>query len=101
MLDRVVEMREDILKQLKEDGKKFGDKIVDMMVDEFGERIDNYEMSQDKELTRDSKTYKKLMLQAIKNVTKRVGKINFTVAQRDIIEDDYSEESNADFKFRR
>lgn len=101
MLDRVVEIREDILNQLREDGKNFSGKIVDMMVDEFGERIDNYEMSKEKELSRESKTYKRMMLEAIRNVTKRVGKITFTSYEKGSDEDDYSEDSDADFKFRR
>ena len=101
MVDRVVEIREDIKNQLKEDGVNFEERIIDFMVQDFGEEIDNYEMENDKELVRGSKKYTSLMLKAIRKVTKRVGKIDFRLAQRDSIEDDYSEESNADFKFRR
>lgn len=101
MLDRVVEIREDIKSQLEKDGVSFEERIIDFMVQDFGEEIDNYEMENDKELVRGSKKYTSLMLKAIKKVTKRVGKIDFRLAQRDCVEDDYSEESNADFKFRR
>ena len=101
MLDRVVEIREDIKSQLEKDGVSFEERIIDFMVQDFGEEIDNYEMENDKELVRGSKKYTSLMLKAIKNVTKRVGKIDFRLAQRDCVEDDYSEESNADYKFRR
>ena len=101
MLDRVVEIREDIKSQLEKDGVSFEERIIDFMVQDFGEEIDNYEMENDKELVRGSKKNTSLMLKAIKNVTKRVGKIDFRLAQRDCVEDDYSEESNADYKFRR
>ena len=101
MLDRVVEIREDIKSQLEKDGVSFEERIIDFMVQDFGEEIDNYEMENDKELVRGSKKYTSLMLKAIKKVTKRVGKIDFRLAQRDCVEDDYSEESNADYKFRR
>ena len=101
MLDRVVEIREDILSQLKKDGVSFEERIIDFMVQDFGEEIDNYEMENDKELVRGSKKYTSLMLKAIRKVTKRVGKIDFRLAQRDCVEDDYSEESNANHKFRR
>ena len=101
MLDRVVEIREDILSQLKKDGVSFEERIIDFMVQDFGEEIDNYEMENDKELVRGSKKYTSLMLKAIRKVTKRVGKIDFRLAQRDCVEDDYSEDSDADFKFRR
>lgn len=101
MLDRVVEIREDIKSQLEKDGVSFEERIIDFMVQDFGEEIDNYEMENDKELVRGSKKYTSLMLKAIKKVTKRVEKIDFRLAQRDCVEDDYSEESNADYKFRR
>ena len=101
MLDRVVEIREDIKSQLEKDGVSFEERVIDFMVQDFGEEIDNYEMENDKELVRGSKKYTSLMLKAIKKVTKRVGKIDFRLAQRDCVEDDYSEESNADYKFRR
>ena len=101
MLDRVVEIREDIKSQLEKDGVSFEERIIDFMVQDFGEEIDNYEMENNKELVRGSKKYTSLMLKAIKKVTKRVGKIDFRLAQRDCVEDDYSEESNADYKFRR
>ena len=101
MLDRVVEIREDIKSQLEKDGVSFEERVIDFMVQDFGEEIDNYEMENDKELVRGSKKYISLMLKAIRKVTKRVGKIDFRLAQRDCVEDDYSEESNADYKFRR
>ena len=101
MLDRVVEIREDIKSQLEKDGVSFEERIIDFMVQDFGEEIDNYEMENDKELVRGSKKYTSLMLKAIRKVTKRVGKIDFRLAQRDCVEDDYSEVSNADYKFRR
>ena len=101
MLDRVVEIREDIKSQLEKDGVSFEERIIDFMVQDFGEEIDNYEMENDKELVRGSKKYTSLMLKAIRKVTKRVGIIDFRLAQRDCVEDDYSEESNADYKFRR
>ena len=101
MLDRVVEIREDIKSQLEKDGVSFEERIIDFMVQDFGEEIDNYEMENDKELVRGSKKYTSLMLKAIRKETKRVGKIDFRLAQRDCVEDDYSEESNADYKFRR
>ena len=101
MSDRVVEIREDIKSQLEKDGVSFEERIIDFMVQDFGEEIDNYEMENDKELVRGSKKYTSLMLKAIRKVTKRVGKIDFRLAQRDCVEDDYSEESNADYKFRR
>ena len=101
MFDRVVEIREDIKSQLEKDGVSFEERIIDFMVQDFGEEIDNYEMENDKELVRGSKKYTSLMLKAIRKVTKRVGKIDFRLAQRDCVEDDYSEESNADYKFRR
>lgn len=101
MLDRVVEIREDIKSQLEKDGVSFEERVIDFMVQDFGEEIDNYEMENDKELVRGSKKYTSLMLKAIRKVTKRVGKIDFRLAQRDCVEDDYSEESNADYKFRR
>ncbi len=101
MLDRVVEIREDIKSQLEKDGVSFEERVIDFMVQDFGEEIDNYEMENDKELVRGSKKYTSLMLKAIRKVTKRVGKIDFRLAQRDCVEDDYSEESNADYKFIR
>ena len=101
MLDRVVEIREDIKKQLKEDGVEFDERIIDFMVEDFGEEILSYEMENDKELVRGSKKYNSLMLKAIRKVTKRVGKIDFRIAARDSIEDDYSEESNPENKYRR
>ena len=101
MLDRVVEIREDIKSQLEKDGVSFEERIIDFMVQDFGEEIDNYEMENDKELVRGSKKYTSLMLKAIRKVTKRVGKIDFRLAHRDCVDDDYSEESNADYKFRR
>ena len=94
MLDRVVEIREDIKSQLEKDGVSFEERIIDFMVQDFGEEIDNYEMENDKELVRGSKKYTSLMLKAIRKVTKRVGKIDFRLAQRDCVEDDFSEESN-------
>ena len=101
MLDRVVEIREDIKSQLEKDGVSFEERIIDFIVQYFGEEIDNYEMENDKELVRGSKKYTSLMLKAIRKVTKRLGKLDFRLAQRDCVEDDYSEESNADYKFRR
>ena len=101
MLDRVVEIREDIENQLKKDGVYFDERIIDFIVEDFGEEILNYEMENDKELVRGSKKYNSLMLEAIKKVTERVGKINFRITQRDCVEDDYSEESNPVNKFRR
>ena len=101
MLDRVVEIREDIKNQLKNDGVNFDERIIDFIVEDFGEEILSYEMENAKELVRGSKKYNSLMLKAIRKVTKRVGKIDFRLAQRDCVEDDYSEESNADYKFRR
>lgn len=101
MLDRVVEIREDIKNQLKNDGVNFDERIIDFIVEDFGEEILSYEMENDKELVRGSKKYNSLMLKAIKKVTKRVGKIDFSIAQRDCVEDDYSEESNPENRFRR
>ena len=100
MLDRVVEIREDILNQLKNDGVEFPEKIVDMMVDEFGERLESHEAEKGKELDRNSKTYKRILTQAIRNVVKRVGKIDFS-QNVEATEDDYSEESTADFSLKR
>ena len=57
MLDRVVEIREDIKSQLEKDGVSFEERIIDFMVQDFGEEIDNYEMENDKELVRGSKKY--------------------------------------------
>lgn len=101
MLDRVVEIREDIKNQLKNDGVNFDERIIDFIVEDFGEEILSYEMENDKELVRGSKKYNSLMLKAIKKVTKRVGKIDFSIPQRDCVEDDYSEESNPENRFRR
>lgn len=101
MLDRVVEIREDILNQLKKDGAVFEERIIDFMVQDFGQEIDIYEMENDKELVRGSKKYNSLMLKAIKKVIKRTNNKDFSLAARDVVEDDYSEESNADFRFRR
>lgn len=101
MLDRVVEIREDIKNQLKNDGVNFDEKIIDFIVEDFGEEILSYEMENEKELVRGSKKYNSLMLKAIRKVTKRVEKIDFSIAQRDCVEDDYSEESNPENRFRR
>ena len=73
MLDRVVEIREDIKNQLKNDGVNFDERIIDFIVEDFGEEILSYEMENDKELVRGSKKYNSLMLKAIRKVTKRVG----------------------------
>ena len=43
MFDRIVEMREDIKEFVKEDGMQFTEKVIDMMLDEFGERLESEE----------------------------------------------------------
>ena len=101
MFDRVVEIREDIKNQLQKDGVNFEERIIDFMVEDFGEEILSYEMDNDKELVRGSKKYNSLMLKAIKSVTRRVKNTDFKIPQGDNVEDDYSEESDADFRFRR
>lgn len=101
MIERVVELREDLKKFIAEDDMHFTDKVIDMMVDEFGERIDNYEARRNTTLGRETKTYRKLLAQAVRNVCERIKDVEFQEVRYDVIEDDYSEESNAEFNLIR
>lgn len=101
MFERAIELREDIKIFLEEDGMQFNNKVIDMMVDEFGERLESEEISRKRNIQRESKTYQRILVQAIKDVCKRIRNIDFQESSYDIIEDDYSEESDAEYKFRR
>ena len=70
MLDRVLDLREDVIKHLNEEGVIYSDKIVDMIVDEFGENIEDYERKNNYTVGRTSKTYEKLLLRAVREVFK-------------------------------
>ena len=100
-MERVVEIREDILSFVKGDGMHFSNKVIDLMVDEFGARLENYEMSKNTYVERESKKYQRLLNEAVRNVCKRTKYINFKESIYDTIEDNYSEESTAEMKFRR
>lgn len=100
-MERVVEIREDILSFVAEDGMQFNSKVIDIMVDEFGERLENYEVSRNTTVKRDSKTYKRILAEAVRNVCKRTNNIEFQETVYDTIEDDYSENSDAEFRLRR
>ena len=101
MFERAIELREDIKIFLEEDGMQFNNKVIDMMVDEFGERLESEEISKKRNIKRESKTYQRILAQAIKDVCKRIRNIDFQEPNYDIIEDDYSEESDAEYKFGR
>ena len=97
MFERVVELREDIKEFTEADGMHFASKVIDMMVDEFGERLENYEVRKNTEVKRESKTYNRLMAEAVRNVCKRTRNIEFQESYYDLVEDDYSDESTAEF----
>ena len=71
MLDRVVDLREDVIAYLEKDGVKYTEKIVDMIVDEFGENIEDYEKRKNYTVGRTSIAYEKLLVRAIKEVFHR------------------------------
>lgn len=98
MLDRVTELREDIKEFTKEGGMLFTDKVIDMMVDEFGERLESEEAERNTIVKRESATYKKLLVEAVKDVCERIKDVEFQEVRYDVVEDDYSEESNAEFR---
>ncbi len=101
MFDRIVEMREDIKEFVKEDGMQFTEKVIDMMLDEFGERLESEEARRNTIVKRESKTYRRILAQAVKNVCSRIKDVEFQETRYDVIEDDYSEESNAEFNLRK
>lgn len=70
MLDRIVDLREDVIAYLEKDGVKYTEKIVDMIVDEFGENIEDYEKRKNYTVGRTSIAYEKLLVRAIKEVFK-------------------------------
>jgi len=87
-----VDYREDIMNFLAESNMQFTDKVVDIMVGELATKIENYEFSGKKVVSRESKTYQKFLTESVSSVVKRFKKVNF---DRDnfALEDDYSEES--------
>lgn len=70
MLDRIVDLREDVIAYLEKDGVKYTEKIVDMIVNEFGENIEDYEKRKNYTVGRTSIAYEKLLVRAIKEVFK-------------------------------
>ena len=97
MFERAVELREEIKEFVKEDGMQFTEKVVDMMVDEFGERLESEETENNAPIARDSITYKRILAEAVEDVCVRIRDIEFKEVRYDSVEDDYSEESNAEF----
>lgn len=87
-----VDYREDIMNFLAESNMQFTDKVVDIMVSELATKIQNYEFSKEKELSRDSKMYQRFLIEAVSSVVNRFKKVNFD-SDNFALEDDYSEES--------
>ena len=80
MLERENELREDVLDELEKyrlDGYEFIEKVIDMIVLEFGEKLESYEFKHKYTVGRTSKTYKKMLLQSIKYILKINKNVNF------------------------
>lgn len=98
MFERAAELREDIKEFTESSGMLFTDKVIDMMVDEFGERLESEETERNRFIKRESATYSRLLVEAVEDVCDRIKDIEFHEVRYDVVEDDYSEESNAEFR---
>lgn len=97
-MDTVIDLKEDIRNYLAENNMTLTEREIDLIAVEFNERIDMCETQEDTTVERGSTKYTKLLVEAIREVANRTKDVVYTEAVRDVVEDDYSEESDAEFK---
>lgn len=92
----VIDLKESIIEYLEAKGIDYNERLVDMIAIELSEKIDEYEVKNDKKVNKGEKPYKSLLSNAVYTSLKRLKDVFFYNREYDVVEDDYSEQSDAE-----
>lgn len=92
------EMKEYISSELANEGlQNIHENLKSAILNEFAAKVEHYNITNDTVLTSDSIEYQKILLETIKYILENNKDVKFPpVEAYDVVEDDYSEQSDAE-----
>ena len=96
--DEFFEMKEFVENELENEGlQDLHENVKSAILNEFAAKVEHYNITNDTVLTSDSAEYHKILLETIKFVLENNKDVKFPAAATyDVVEDDYSEQSDAE-----
>ena len=92
----VIDLKESIIEYLEEKGIEYTDRLIDMAAIELSEKLDEYECENGKRLNIGETPYHSLLSSSVYTSLKRLKNVFFFIREFDVVEDDYSEQSDAE-----
>ena len=92
----VIDLKESIIEYLVEKEIDYSERLVDMAAIELSEKLEEYECNNGKKLNIGETPYHSMLSQSVYTSLKRLKDIYFFTREYDVVEDDYSEQSDAE-----
>jgi hypothetical protein len=92
----VIDLKESVIEYLEAKGIDYNERLVDMIAIELSEKLEEYECNNGKKLNIGETPYYSMLSQSVYMSLKRLKDVYFYNREYDVVEDDYSEQSDAE-----